>query len=92
MIKQIPIILILVGMAVIVIGVNLVMTYSLSFYTGIVIFFGITMIVSGVNLKMKIKKLVSKNQKKQYDYTIKKMTEDILEDDTHKKETKADLE
>ena len=53
------------------------------------------MIVSGVNLKMKIKKLVSKNQKKQYDYTIKKITEDILEDDPSKKEskdTKVDLE
>jgi hypothetical protein len=52
------------------------------------------MIAAGVNLKMKIKKLVSKNQKNQYDYTIKKMTEDIL-DDTPKdesKEKKADLE
>ena len=37
---------------------------------------------------MKIKKLVSKNQKKQYDYTIKKMTEDILEDDKPKEESK----
>ena len=88
MIKQIPILLVLVGIAVIIIGFNLVMTYGLSFYTGIALFFGIAMIVSGVNLKMKIKKLVSKNQKKQYDYTIKKMTEDILDDDTPKKESK----
>jgi uncharacterized membrane protein HdeD (DUF308 family) len=95
MIKQIPILLVLVGIVVIIIGFNLVMTYGLSFYTGISLFFGIAMIVAGVNLKMKIKKLVSKNQKKQYDYTIKKMTEDILDDDTSKeksKEKKVDLE
>ena len=95
MIKQIPILLVLVGIVVIIIGFNLVMTYGLSFYTGIVLFFGIAMIVAGVNLKMKIKKLVSKNQKKQYDYTIKKITEDILDDDASKeksKEKKVDLE
>ena len=88
MIKQIPLLLVLVGIVVIIIGFNLVTTYGLSFYTGIVLFFGIAMIVAGVNLKMKIKKLVSKNQKKQYDYTIKKMTEDILEEDTPKEESK----
>ena len=88
MIKQIPTLLVLVGIVVIIIGFNLVMIYGLSFYTGIVLFFGIAMIISGINLKMKIKKLVSKNQKKQYDYTIKKMTEDILEDDVPKKESK----
>ncbi|MBC8502435.1 MAG: hypothetical protein ACW9XB_01335 [Candidatus Nitrosopumilus sp. metabat.KBP569_Feb_25m_nospike.7] len=88
MIKQIPTLLVLVGIVVIIIGFNLVMTYGLSFYTGIALFFGIAMIISGINLKMKIKKLVSKNQKKQYDYTIKKMTEDILEDDVPKKESK----
>ena len=88
MIKQIPLLLVLVGIVVIIIGFNLVMTYGLSFYTGIALFFGIAMIISGINLKMKIKKLVSKNQKKQYDYTIKKMTEDILEDDVPKKESK----
>ena len=95
MIKQIPLLLVLVGIVVIIIGFNLVTTYGLSFYTGIALFFGIAMIVSGVNLKIKIKKLVSKNQKKQYDYTIKKITEDILEDDPSKKEskdTKVDLE
>ena len=94
MIKQIPTLLVVVGIVVIIIGFNLVMTYGLSFYTGIALFFGIAMIVTGVNLKMKIKKLVSKNQKNQYDYTIKKMTEDIL-DDTPKdksKEKKEDLE
>ena len=88
MIKQIPTLLVLVGIVVIIIGFNLVMTYGLSFYTGIALFFGIAMIISGINLKIKIKKLVSKNQKKQYDYTIKKMTEDILEDDVPKKESK----
>ena len=94
MIKQIPTLLVVVGIVVIIIGFNLVMTYGLSFYTGIALFFGIAMIVAGVNLKMKIKKLVSQNQKNQYDYTIKKITEDIL-DNTPKeesKEKKADLE
>ena len=91
MIKQIPTLLVVVGIVVIIIGFNLVMTYGLSFYTGIVLFFGIAMIVAGVNLKMKIKKLVSKNQKNQYDYTIKKMTEDIL-DDTPKDESKQKKE
>ena len=60
MIKQIPLLLVLVGIVVIIIGFNLVTTYGLSFYTGIALFFGIAMIVAGVNLKMKIKKLVSK--------------------------------
>jgi uncharacterized membrane protein len=87
MIKQIPILLVVVGIVVIIIGFNLVMTYGLIFYTGMALFFGIAMIVAGVNLKIKIKKLVSKNQKDQYDYTIKKITEDIL-DDTPKDESK----
>ena len=91
MIKQIPTLLVVVGIVVIIIGFNLVMTYGLSFYTGIALFFGIAMIAAGVNLKMKIKKLVSKNQKNQYDYTIKKMTEDIL-DDTPKDESKQKKE
>ena len=34
------------------------------------------------------KSLVSKNQKKQYDYTIKKMTEDVVEEDVSKEESK----
>ena len=88
MIKQIPILLVVVGIVVIIIGFNLVMNYGLSFYTGISLFFGITMTVAGVNLKIKIKKLVSKNQKKQYDYTIKKMTEDVVEEDVSKEESK----
>lgn len=95
MIKQIPILLVLVGIVVTIIGFTLIMTYGLSFYTGIALFFGIAMIVAGVNLKIKIKKLVSKNQKKQYDYTIKKITEDILEEGTSEeesKEKKIDLE
>ena len=94
MIKQIPTLLVVVGIVVIIIGFNLVMTYGLSFYTGISLFFGIAMIVAGVNLKMKIKKLVSKNQKNQYDYTIKKMTEDILDDmpKDESKQKKAALE
>jgi len=88
MIKQIPILLVVVGIVVIIIGFNLVMNYGLSFYTGIAFFFGIAMTVAGVNLKIKIKKLVSKNQKKQYDYTIKKMTEDVVEEDVSKEESK----
>jgi len=94
MIKQIPTLLVVVGIVVIIIGFNLVMTYGLSFYTGIALFFGIAMIVAGVNLKMKIKKLVSKNQKNQYNYTIKKMTEDILDDapKDESKQKKEDLE
>ena len=88
MIKQIPILLVVVGIVVIIIGFNLVMNYGLSFYTGISLFFGIAMTVAGVNLKIKIKKLVSKNQKKQYDYTIKKMTEGVVGEDMSKEESK----
>ena len=88
MIKQIPILLVVVGIVVIIIGFNLVMNYGLSFYTGIALFFGIAMTVAGVNLKIKIKKLVSKNQKKQYDYTIKKMTEGVVGEDMSKEESK----
>ena len=88
MIKQIPILLVVVGIVVVIIGFNLVMNYGLSFYTGMALFFGIAMTAAGVNLKMKIKKLVTKNQKKQYDYTIKKMTEDVVEEDVSKEESK----
>ena len=88
MIKQIPILLVVVGIVVVIIGFNLVINYGLSFYTGIALFFGIAMTAAGVNLKMKIKKLVTKNQKKQYDYTIKKMTEDVVEEDVSKEESK----
>ena len=37
---------------------------------------------------MALAKRVSKNKKAQYDYTIQKMTEDILEEDTPKEESK----
>ena len=88
MIKHIPILLIIVGVVVIIIGFNLVMDYGLNFLSGISLFFGIVMIGVGVDLKRKMKKLVSKNKKAQYDYTIQKMTEDILEEDTSKEEFK----
>jgi uncharacterized membrane protein len=88
MIKHIPILLIIVGVVVIIIGFNLVMDYGLNFLSGISLFFGIVMIGVGVDLKRKMKKLVSKNKKAQYDYTIQKMTEDILEKDTPKEESK----
>ena len=88
MIKHIPILLIIVGAVVIIIGFNLVMDYGLNFLSGISLFFGIVMIGVGVDLKRKMKKLVSKNKKAQYDYTIQKMTEDILEEDTPKEESK----
>ena len=88
MIKHIPILLVVVGIVVIIIGFNLVMEYGLNFLSGISLFFGIVMIGVGVDLKRKLKKIVSKNKKAQYDYTIKKMTEDILEEDTPKEESK----
>jgi len=88
MIKHIPILLVVVGIVVIIIGFNLVMEYGLNFLSGISLFFGIVMIGVGVDLKRKMKKIVSKNKKAQYDYTIKKMTEDILEEDTPKEESK----
>ena len=88
MIKQIPILLVVVGIVVVIIGFNLVMNYGLSFYTGMALFFGIAMTAAGVNLKVKIKKLVTKTQKTQYDYTIKKMTEDVVGEDVSKEESK----
>ena len=85
MIKQIPILLIVVGIAVLLLGINLVMMYDLSFFTGIVVFFGIAMLVAGVDLKRKIKKLNDKNQKDHHDYTISKLME---EKDSPKEESK----
>ena len=85
MIKQIPILLIVVGIAVLLLGINLVMMYDLSFFTGIVVFFGIAMLVAGVDLKRKIKKLNDKNRKDHHDYTISKLME---EKDSPKKESK----
>ena len=76
MIKQIPILLIVVGIAVLLLGINLVMMYDLTFFTGIVVFFGIAMLVAGIDLKRKIKKLNAKNRKGHHDYTISKLMED----------------
>jgi len=87
MIKQIPILLVVVGIVVLLLGVNLVMYYGLSFFTGVSIFFGIAMIGGGINLKIKIKKLKAKNRKDQHNYTIKKMME---EEDTSKEEFKEE--
>ena len=84
MIKQIPILLVVVGIVVLLIGINLVMMYDLSFFTGIVVFFGIAMLVAGVDLKRKIKKINAKNRKNQQDYTISKLME---EEDTPKEES-----
>ena len=85
MIKQIPILLIIVGIVVKILGFTLIMNFGLSFYTGIVLFFGTAMIVAGVSLKIKIKKLKAKNQKDQQDYTISKLME---EENTSKEESK----
>ena len=85
MIKQIPILLIIVGIVVKSLGFILIMNFGLSFYTGIVLFFGIAMIGAGVNLKRQIKKLKAKNQKDQQDYTISKLME---EENTSKEESK----
>ena len=76
MIKQIPILLVVVGIVVLLIGVNLVLMYDLSFFTGIVVFFGIAMLVAGVDLKRKIKKLNAKNRKDHHNYTISKLMEE----------------
>ena len=88
MIKQVPILLIIVGIVVLKLGIVLVMVYGLSFYSGIAIFFGIAMLVAGVDLKRKIKKLNAKNKKDHHDYTISKLME---EEDTTKDESKDNL-
>ena len=79
--------LVAVGVAVLLIGINLVLSYGLSFFTGIAVFFGIAMLVAGVDLKRKIKKLNAKNQKEHHDYTISKLME---EEDKSIKEPKED--
>ena len=76
MIKQIPILLVVVGIVLLLVGVNLVLMYDLSFFTGIVVFFGIAMLVAGVDLKRKIKKLNAKNRKDHHNYTISKLMEE----------------
>ena len=88
MIKQVPILLIIVGIVVLNLGIILVMVYGLSFYSGIAIFFGIAMLVAGVDLKRKIKKLNAKNKKDHHDYTISKL---MKEEDTTKDESKDNL-
>ena len=88
MIKQVPILLIIVGIVILKLGIVLVMIYGLSFYSGIAIFFGIAMLVAGVDLKRKIKKLNAKNKKDHHDYTISKLME---EEDTTKDESKDNL-
>ena len=88
MIKQIPILLVIAGIAILKIGIILVIVYGLSFYSGIVVFFGIAMLVAGVDLKRKIKKLNAKNKKDHRDYTISKLME---EEDTTKEEHKDNL-
>ena len=88
MIKQVPILLIIVGIVVMSLGIILVMVYGLSFYSGIAIFFGIAMLVAGVDLKRKIKKLNAKNKKDHHNYTISKLME---EEDTTKDESKDNL-
>ena len=85
MIRQIPILLVIIGIVVLLLGINLIMYYDLSFFTGIAVFFGIAMIGAGINLKIKIKKLKAKNRKDQHNYTIKKM----MEEDTSKEELKG---
>ena len=85
MIKQIPILLVIAGIAILKIGIILVIVYGLSFYSGIVVFFGIAMLVAGVDLKRKIKKLNDKNRKDHHDYTISKLME---EKDSPKEESK----
>ena len=88
MIKQVPILLIIVGIVVLKLGIILVMVYGLSFYSGIAIFFGIAMLVAGVDLKRKIKKLNAKNKKDHHNYTISKLME---EEDTTKDESKDNM-
>jgi uncharacterized membrane protein len=80
MIKQIPILLVVIGISVLLVGVNLVLMYGLTFFSGISLFFGSAMLIAGVDLKRKIKKFNAKNRKAQQDYTISKLLED--EDDT----------
>ena len=88
MIKQIPILLVVVGIVVLNLGIVLVMVYGLNFYSSMAIFFGIAMLVVGVDLKRKIKKLNTKNKKDHHDYTISKLME---EEDTTKEESKDNM-
>ena len=89
MIKQIPLLLVLVGIVVLLIGVNLVMSYGLTFFSGISLFFGSAMLIAGIDLKRKIKKLNAKNQKDHHDYTISKLMED---EDSSKEEDEKNVQ
>jgi len=86
MIKQIPLLLVVVGIAVLLIGVNLVMSLGLTFFSGISLFFGSAMLIAGIDLKRKIKKLNAKNRKEHHDYTISK----LLDDDVSKEDENKD--
>ena len=88
MIKQIPLLLVLVGIVVLLIGVNLVLSYGLTFFSGISLFFGSAMLIAGIDLKRKIKKLNAKNQKDHHDYTISILMED--EDSSKEEDEKND--
>ena len=88
MIKQIALLLVLVGIVVLLIGVNLVMSYGLTFFSGISLFFGSAMLIAGIDLKRKIKKLNAKNRKDHHDYTISKLMED--EDSSKEEDEKND--
>ena len=88
MIKQIPLLLVVIGIAVLLIGVNLVLSYGLTFFSGISLFFGGAMLIAGIDLKRKIKKLNAKNQKDHHDYTISKLMED--EDTSKENDEKND--
>ena len=83
MIRQIPLLLVVIGIVVLLIGVNLVLSYGLTFFSGISLFFGSAMLIAGIDLKRKIKKLNAKNQKDHHDYTSSKLMED---DDQSKKD------
>ena len=90
MIKHIPILLIIVGVIVLMLGIVLAMDYGLTFLTGISLFFGIAMIVAGVDLKRKIKKLNAKNRKDHHDYTISKLMEEDAQKEAPKEDPKED--
>ena len=65
-----------VGIVILLIGINLVMSYGLTFFSGISLFFGCAMLIAGIDLKRKIKRLNAKNKKDHHDYTISKLMED----------------
>lgn len=92
MIKQIPLLLVVIGIAVLLIGVNLVMSYGLTFFSGISLFFGSAMLIAGVDLKRKIKKLNAKNRKEHHDYTISKLMEDDASKEDENKDWDMDRE